>query len=264
MSDKLPSTCSEHGDLVQVGRVEIDAAISTAKAYPRDVRACATELRELVTMDLDTAESCLYSLPRDGKAITGPSVRLAEMAVSCWGNIKAGWRVVEIGERWVEVEAVAHDLQKNTMMQATAKRSIWGKHGRYGENMIQTTIMAAGAIAFRNAVFKVIPAALVKGALDASRQAVLDGVGDYQARIPAMVQFFADSGVTERAICRYFAVDKVEDIGAEAFLQLLGISKSIKAGDALASDFFGRSIKRQPVDGMSLQDLDDGHEGGAE
>jgi len=71
-------------------------------------------------------------------------------------------RLVAEQERFVTVEAVAHDLEKNNAQRAEVVMSIWGKHGRYGQDMIQTTVLAAQAKARRNAILAVIPGAWIR------------------------------------------------------------------------------------------------------
>ena len=225
-------------------RPEIDQQVVTAKAYPRDLATCSAELTQLVTMDLNTAESCVFSLPRDGRAITGPSVRLAEMAVSSWGNVRAGWRVISVDEKTVTCEGVCHDLQKNVVCTATASRSIMGKRGRYSENMIQTTTMACGAVAYRNAVFKAIPAALVKGAMDAAQAKIKDEAGDYKERLGKMIAAFKPLKVTPQQICRYFSLERIEDISAHQYVTLRGIYNSMNSGESVAGDYFGAPASR--------------------
>jgi hypothetical protein len=238
-------------------RAEIDQQVATAKAYPRDLAVCSDELKALVTMDLDTAESCVYSLPRDGKAITGPSVRLAEMAVSSWGNVRAGWEVVEITDKWVECRGICHDMQKNVVALAGAKRSIWGRNGRYSENMIQTTTMACGAIAYRNAVFKAIPAALIKGAMDSAHQKIVEEVGDYKEKLQQVVAAFEKERITERQVCKYLGIDQIAEVSAQQYVQLRGIYNAVKNGESVAGDYFGKP-KKEAGEGVSLSELQGG------
>lgn len=243
---------------LELVKAEIDQQVSTAKAYPRDVSQCIQELKDIVTIDLSTAESCVYSLPRDGKAISGASVRFAEMAVQAWGNVRAGWRVVEISDKWVECEGICHDMQKNNIGTATAKRSIYGRKGRYSDNMIQTTIMACGAIAYRNAVFKIIPASLTAPALEVAHQKIIKEAGDYKPRLDAMAKEFETLGVDKSALCKYFAIEKVSDMTAHMFVVCRGIYNSLKSGEAEPYDYFGGKKRKGPSEGVSIDDLGKG------
>ncbi len=96
MESKNPEVEVISGNALELmQRAEIDMQVSTAKKYPRpDPSAIKKKMESFATMDEETAESCFYSLPRDGKTIQGPSVRLAEIAVACYGNLRAASRVI--------------------------------------------------------------------------------------------------------------------------------------------------------------------------
>ena len=72
-----------------VERANVDSQVATAKQYPRDLARSINNSIAMATMDYNTAQSCGYALPRGGKPITGPSVHLAKLIVSNWGNIRA-------------------------------------------------------------------------------------------------------------------------------------------------------------------------------
>ena len=148
--------------LVAVQRGEIDAQIATAKTYPRDPREFIQDAIRWATEDPATAESCMYRLEKGGQVIEGPSVRLAEIAAQAYGNLRVASRLVAEQEKFVVVEAVAHDLEKNNAQRAEVVASIWGKHGRYSQDLVQTTILAAQAKARRNAILAVIPGAWIR------------------------------------------------------------------------------------------------------
>jgi hypothetical protein len=75
---------------------EIDLQIQTAKTYPRNVTKSLEKASSLVSISAEAAEECVYSLPRGGKNITGPSVRFAETLASIWGNLRVQARVLEV------------------------------------------------------------------------------------------------------------------------------------------------------------------------
>ena len=64
---------------VSLARAEIDVQIATARRYPRSITLASKNIRDLVTLDKDAAAECMYALPRGGKPIQGPSIRLAEI-----------------------------------------------------------------------------------------------------------------------------------------------------------------------------------------
>ncbi len=80
---------------VSIAMAEVDQQITTAHAYPRSVDQAVKNILTLATLDAETAAECVYALPRGGKPIKGPSIRLAEIIQSQWGNNRVGTRVVQ-------------------------------------------------------------------------------------------------------------------------------------------------------------------------
>src|SRR5690606_17376874 len=72
------------GALSELTRAEIDMQIATAKRYPRSLTQFKESAMEMACLDEETAASMFYVLPRDGKKIEGPSVRLAEVVGSAF------------------------------------------------------------------------------------------------------------------------------------------------------------------------------------
>src|SRR5690349_3214367 len=116
--------------------------IATAKKYPRDLAKVKKKMLDFATLDEETAESCFYTLKRkdrdsgEGKVIQGPSVRLAEIAVACYGNLRAAARITDNDGRFITAQGLCHDLESNTLISIEAKRRITGKSGKtYGDDM---------------------------------------------------------------------------------------------------------------------------------
>src|SRR5215475_9451812 len=170
--------------LEAIERAEIDVAIATAKRFPRDIALVKREMREMATKDPAVAASCSYALPRAGKQITGPSVRLAEIAFSCFGNLNVAVRVVEMGDEIVKSQAVCHDLQKNVRIGLEMPRDVHpSKRAKTEEEKAAAlrdakhlAAQAGSSIAFREAIFKVIPRSLIKPVWEEA-QAVAIGKG---------------------------------------------------------------------------------------
>ena len=99
-----------------IERANIDIQIATAKKYPRSLARVKNDILSTATLDEETAESCFYVLPargnEGGKPIQGASVRLAEIAVSCFGNIKAGARIISNDGNFVTAQGICHDVEK--------------------------------------------------------------------------------------------------------------------------------------------------------
>lgn len=234
-------------DLIQrenYARQELDTQISTAKAYPRNVAAFVNEAVTLATLDQETAESCIYALPRrdaDGKQnfIKGESIRLAEIAASCWGNLHAGTRIVENDGRSVTAEGVAWDLEKNLKVSKQVKRSITNRFGKtYSEDMQVVTGNAASSIALRNAILSVIPRAFVKKIYEA---AVNFSIGDQtkiDQKVKALFDRFKKLGIEETKILAYLKRNSAADIDKSDIEEMIGIGTAIKEKHISIDDAF--------------------------
>lgn len=235
----MPDDLTPVPALQEITTSEINTQVATARQYPRDVRKCAADILTMATYDSDVAAACFYRLEKGGSVIEGPSVRLAEIAVSNWGNIRAGSRIVEIGQNFVVAQGICHDLEKNTAVTKEVRRRITKKNGtRYGEDMIQTTCLAAMAIAYRNAVFSVIPAVFVdKAYAEAKKVAV--GEGDaLRSRWDKMLVAFSKLSVSEPQIRLYLDIGHDEEPTPEHVERMIGVFNGIKDGTTTAKAVF--------------------------
>ena len=130
-------------------RANVDSQVATAKQYPRNIRRSIDNSIVMATMDNETAQSCGYALTRGGKPITGPSVHLAKIIVSNWGNMRTEAKVVQITDKQIISRGTAWDLETNVASAFEVRRSIVDKKGnRFSDDMITVTGNAANSIAY--------------------------------------------------------------------------------------------------------------------
>jgi len=227
--------------LVTLARAEIDQQIATARAYPRDMKRAATNIHFLATIDEETAAECMYALPRGGKPITGPSIRLAEIIISQWGNSRSVARVVEVNrqEKYLEAEGIFHDLETNTATNARVRRRISNSRGQiYNDDMITTTGNAACSIAKRNAILGGIPKAVWRSAYDA---ALLRTAGDVKVLAETRskaVAAFAAFGVTPERVAASIGYKSIDEITHKDIPTLRGMHAAIKSGEETVESMF--------------------------
>lgn len=220
-------------------RAEVDTQISTAKKYPRNIERFQSEATTLACRDEETAGSMFYSLPRDGKMIEGPSARLAEVVGSSWGNLRYAARVVSVDAQFITAQGVCHDLEKNVSASVDVKRRITTKNGkRYSDDMIVTTGNAACSIALRNAIFKVVPFAMVKGIYEDARNVAVGKAETLDARRGKAMDFIKKMGVSEERILNVIGRQSVIEIDLKDLATLKGMITAIREGDVTVDEAF--------------------------
>jgi hypothetical protein len=238
-----------------ITKAEIDMQISTAQAFPRSMQTFLNQAREMATLTMDIAESCAYSLPRGGKFVEGPSVRLAEIVASCYGNLRTGARVIFNDGKVITAQGIVHDLQKNIMHTEEVQRSIqqneWepdpnkpGKNRKTGKMITMTEDMqivtgrAACAIAYRNAVFKVVPAAIIQDLYDLVKETAKGSAETLVVRRDRAMAYFKSLGVKDEQIFQVLEVKGLADIGLDELQKLTGMKAAIKNGEASVESLF--------------------------
>ena len=210
----------------------VDIQVSTAKQYPRSVPAAIDEARTLALVDEDTAADCFYRIPRAGKTIEGPSVRLAEIVAYSWGNLRVDTRVISVDDHWVTAQATGIDLQRNNAVRMTARRKITDKNGkRFSTDMIAVTANAACAVAFREAVFHLVPRCYVNSIMEECKSLALGKTKSVSVRRTNALKFFQTAGATIEQVLAYLGRDSVSDLTDDDLLELRGVATAIKDGD---------------------------------
>lgn len=215
-------------------RAEIDIQISTAHAYPRSISRVTGNVTSLVTMSKQSAEECIFSLPRGGKPIVGPSIRLAEILFSQWGNCTGGSRTVEVNrkEGYVEAEGVFHDLETNAKTVRRTRRRITDKSGRvFSDDMIIVTANAAGSIAFRNAVLAGVPRAVWGEAYAQAERTIRGDIKTLPERRDAAMKAMASFGLSAEDVCNILGIGGVKDIDLDQLVVIGGLHNALKEGE---------------------------------
>lgn len=233
-------------------KAAIDTQVATAKAYPRNIQRVIDNSIATVSLDIETAQTCTYAVPRGGKQITGPSVHLARIISQFWGHLRTDTRVIAIDKTHVTAEAVCWDLETNVAMKVQVKRSIMGKHGRYNEDMITVTGNAACAVALRNAVFNVIPKGVIDRVYKAAQGVILGDVSDknkFLARRKQVFDGIKDAfDVNEKEVLKAIGKATIAHVTPEDLVVLIGFAQSIKDGDTTVESVFRGAKEKENTD----------------
>lgn len=214
-----------------LARAEVDVQIETAKRYPRSIKAALDYALQLATLDVETAEACFYVLPRGGKTIEGPGVRLAEIIASAWGNLRYGAEILGADDVFVRARGYCFDLQTNTAYAGEVERRITDSKGRrYNDDMIGVTGMAASAVASRNAVFKIVPRVYVNRIYEAAKKVARGTDKTIAQRRQTLFEKYAKRGITPAQIYAKLEVKGEPDITIEHIEMLAGLATAIHDG----------------------------------
>ena len=223
-------------------KAEIDQQISTAHAYPRSPAQARDRMIGLATLDDQMAAECIYSVPRGGKQIRGPSIRFAEIVLSCWGNVRCAARVSHEDriDRYVEAEAIVHDLESNVGYVARARRRIELKKGRKAvdPDMIQIAGAAAISVARRNAILGAVPKPVWRKALEAVESVMRGDVKTLVERRDTAIAYFNKAGVPTERILKALEIAHLDDITLDNLVDLNGMRSALRTGESTLDQLF--------------------------
>lgn len=230
-----------------------ESQVDIAKRYPRDLKRCINNSIVVATMDKETSELCGYVLPRAGKKLHGPSVHLAKIIVQNYGNIRVESRVIEVKQREVIAEAIAFDLETNIASRREERKSIFGKHGRYSDDMIIVTGKAAAAIAYRNAIFDIIPRSIIDKVYKESMNFLTGDLSSetelIKRRKKAIDSFNDDFGVKEDEVLKSLGLNTINQIKQQEIITLIGMYNALKNSESSVDEMFNRKPEVDLKDG---------------
>lgn len=226
---------------VQLAMAELNQDVTTAKAFPRSVATVMRNITELVMLDEQTAKECVYAVPRDGKTIRGPSIRLAEIIASQWGNCHCASRVVHVDkiEKYVESEGIFHDLETGLKRTARTRKNISKRDGGlYSQDMIMTAGNAAASIGMREAILKGVPKAVWRQAFEHAENVIRGDVTTLVERREDAMKALAGIGVAPERVFAAVGVAGLEEIGLEQLADLYAMYQGVKNKETDVDEVF--------------------------
>lgn len=236
---------------INVGAVTIESSRAIAEAqgkliiaknFPRDEHLAYAKAMDACKRK-SLAEKAMYSYPRSGSTISGPSIRLAEELARCWGNVDFGIKELSQKDGESEMQAYCWDMETNTMssqtfvvahvrdtrkgqVRLTEQRDIYENNANMAGRRLRARILA------------VLPPDLVEAAV-AECKKTLAGNNDIPIsdRINKMVVAFGKFGVKIEAIEKRLD-RKIDTMTNEDISEYIGIYNSLKDGNSSVSDWF--------------------------
>lgn len=249
-------------------RAHIDIQVATAHKFPRSLELFQKRALAMVTLDEETAESCIYSRPVgkqknektgawEQKFAEGNSVRMAEIVCASYGNIRVACRIVEQTPRYVKCEGIAHDLETNYAAKSEVMESTVTSSGEpYSERMRIVVSKACLSKARRDAVFQVVPKAMCKKLSDAAKKIALGDESTLENRRKRIADWLKSIAIDDARLFATLNVSGWADIGLEHIETLTGLKTAMKEGDVTKDEAFPPIMKKgaigkEPADGKA-------------
>jgi len=241
---------------------EVQGQIVMAKKFPRSIPQVLANILEACKRK-GLAETAMYSYPRGGQQVTGPSIRLAEELARNFGNLDYGVKELENKDGESVVMAYCWDLETNVRQ----TKVFTVKHERYSKKKgiekltesrdIYELIANNGARRMRACVLGVIPGYIVEEAVDACDRTMRETVSKepLSDRIAKMIASFKEFGVTQEMIETRLG-HKIEATNPTEVVSLGKIFNSLKDGQSGVADWFSFKQSSQPSQ-EKAQDLNE-------
>lgn len=205
------------------------------EAYNRIIGACQRK---------GLAKGAIYSYPKGGKNVTGPSIRLAETIAQEWGHIDYGIVEIEQCQGFSRMMAYAWDLQRNVRrtMSFTVKHKRDTKSGSYeltDSRDIYEITANNGARRVRACIMAIIPGDIIDDSVEECMKTNRRSIGDEPISeiMKKIVIAFDEFGVKPKDIEKRLG-HNLDAVIPEEVILLRSIYKSLNDGMAKREDFF--------------------------
>lgn len=231
---------------------EVQAAMIIAKKFPRDEYEAVEKIKR-ACQRVTLATQAVYTYPRAGTDVSGPSIRLAESLAQNWGNIDYGIIELEQKSGKSEMMAYAWDLETNTRVTKifTVEHVRDTKGGRKALTDARDIYEATanfGVRRMRACILGVIPGDVVEMAVDECKATIRNDLDKkpIKEQIDGMIKSFGDKyGITRKQIEKFCGMNCAE-LGKEELINLRGIYGALKDGQAKPEDYFQREEVKDP------------------
>lgn len=226
---------------VDLARADIDQQIATAHRYPRVLDTVIKKITTMACYNEEAAENCVYSLPRGGKPIIGPSIGFANITATAWGNCIDGsrWVATDLVNKVVIAEGLFHDLETNRRTIISEQRRIVGKNGAlYNDDMRIVTSKAAGAIARRNAILQIVPRSIWHPIWEQALHIVRGTAETFSERKDKALKAFAQFGVKPEQVYMVLGLKGDPDLNLEHIPVLRGMYAALRDQSTTVEEMF--------------------------
>ena len=221
---------------------QVQAQHIVAKKFPRDENVVLKKVIKQCQRK-SMAEVAMYSYPRGGQNVTGPSIRLAELLANGFGNLEYGIRVLNQTNDTVEAMAYCIDLENNTRkvdyftvkLERSTKRDGIKKLTDPRDIYEHTQSQVARRV--RGCILAIIPGDIVEAAQNQCEATLNSDEEPIQVKIQKIITVFTSLNVSVEMIEKKMG-KSINALNNPDILTLRKIYQSLKDGMASIDNFF--------------------------
>lgn len=224
---------------------EVQAAMVIAKKFPRDELQAYNRIKNSCKRK-GLAENAVYSYPKGGTRVEGPSIRLAEALAQAWGNIDYG--VIELERKNGESSLMAYcwDLETNTRQ--TKIFSVAHEYKAHNQMKkvndprdVYELTANQGARRLRACILGVIPGDVVDMAVYECNETLFSSAeGSIKERTDSLLKSFQKCKVSKEMIELRLGYN-IDAINEHNLVELRKIYLSLKDGMSSVDDWFKKT-----------------------
>lgn len=222
---------------------EVQGQIIMSKRFPRSIPTVLSNILEACKRKA-LAEQAMFSYPRGGQQVTGPSIRLAEELARNFGNLDYGIKELEQRDGESVVMAYCWDLETN-VRQTKIFSVKHERHTKQGAKKltdprdVYELVANNGARRLRACILGVIPGYIVEEAVETCDKTLRDTVSKepLSDRIAKLLTAFKEYGVTKEMLEERLA-HNIEATNPTEIVALGKIFNSLKDGASGVQDWF--------------------------
>ena len=226
---------------------EVMVSMLCAKQFPRDtMRAYTQIMKDCERRGL--AEKAVYEYPRGGQMITGPSVHLARSIARAWGNLDAGYKILEQNADASTVMAYCWDKESNFRETKifTVPHVRDTKKGRVlltDSRDIYEVIANQSARRVRACILTVIPQDIIEDAIAKCNETL---ESDAKMSLDEMVKTLVTSfqkqyGVSHEMLEKYIGC-KTSAFTKQSVIRLKNVYNALRDGSSSVEQYFDMSL----------------------
>ncbi len=210
MENQLVETNQNSGQVIESSRAiqEVKAELQMAKMFPRNELEVAQKI-SVACQRFSLASVSMYSFPKGGSTVSGPSIRLAETLARCYGNISYGFKELEATHGKSIIQVTAWDKESNVraVREFVIEHKIRTSKGEkilVDPRDVYEHVASQAQRKVRAVILEIIPAEFVEDAVEMCKITLKKGMseGPLIDRIKKMITAFAALGVNEEMLSK--------------------------------------------------------------